>query len=84
MLVYHTNIIEIVACLEIIFHVYLPLITEVMINQEHYYTQMINVTRSLLVNIKTKYLKLYGHVERMEEGRLPQEVMKWRPPGRRK
>ena len=23
-------------------------------------------------------------VQRMEEGRLPKEVMKWRPPGRRK
>ena len=26
----------------------------------------------------------YGHVQRMEEGRLPKEVMKWSPPGRRK
>ena len=26
----------------------------------------------------------HGHVQRMEEGRLPKEVMKWRPPGRRK
>jgi hypothetical protein len=24
------------------------------------------------------------HVQRMEEGRLPKEVMKWHPPGRRK
>jgi hypothetical protein len=44
----------------------------------------INVTRSLLDNIKTKQLQLYGHVQRMEEGRLPKEVTKWRPPGRRK
>jgi hypothetical protein len=29
-------------------------------------------------------LKWYGHVERMEEGRLPKQVMKWSPPGRRK
>ena len=29
-------------------------------------------------------LQCYGHVQRMEEGRLPKEVMKWRPPGRRK
>ena len=29
-------------------------------------------------------LQWYGHVSRMEEGRLPKEVMKWRPPGRRK
>ena len=24
------------------------------------------------------------HVQRMEEGRLPEEVTKWHPPGRRK
>ena len=43
-----------------------------------------NVTRSLLDDIRTKQLKWYGHVQRMEEGRLPKEVMKWSPPGRRK
>jgi len=43
-----------------------------------------NVTRSVLDDIKTKQLKLYGHVQRMEEGRLPKEVMEWRPSGRRK
>ena len=43
-----------------------------------------NVKRSLLDDIKTKQLQCYGHVQRMEEGRLPKEVMKWRPPGRRK
>ena len=42
-----------------------------------------NVARSLLDNIKTKQLQWYGHVQRMEEGRLPKEVTKWRPPGRR-
>jgi len=46
--------------------------------------QKMNVTRSLLEDIKTKQLKWYGHVQRMEEGRLPKEVMKWSPPGRRK
>ena len=30
-----------------------------------------NVTRSLLEDIKSKQLKSYGHVQRMEEGRLP-------------
>jgi len=30
-----------------------------------------NVIRSLLDDIKTKQLKWYGHVQRMEEGRLP-------------
>jgi len=43
-----------------------------------------NVTRSLLDDIKTKQLQCYGHVQRMEEGRLTKEVMKWLPPGRRK
>jgi hypothetical protein len=42
------------------------------------------VTNSLLVDIKTKQRQWYGHVQRMEEERLPTEVMKWRPPGRRK
>jgi hypothetical protein len=37
-----------------------------------------------LDGIKTKQLQCYGHVQRMEEGGLPKEVMKWRPPGRRK
>ena len=46
--------------------------------------QKINVKRFLLDDIKTKQLQWYGHVQRIEEGRLPKEVMKWRPPGRRK
>jgi hypothetical protein len=46
--------------------------------------QKMNVARSLLDDIKTKQLKWYGHVQRMEELRLPKEVMKWRQPGRRK
>ena len=46
--------------------------------------QKMNVTRSLLGDIKTKRLKWYGHVQRMEEGRLPKKVMQWSPPGRRK
>ena len=36
--------------------------------------QNMNVTRSLLEDIKTKQLKLYGHVQRMEEGRLPKKL----------
>jgi hypothetical protein len=46
--------------------------------------QKMNVARSHLDDIKTKQLQSYGHVQRMEEGRLPKEVMKWRPPRRRK
>ena len=43
--------------------------------------------RNNIINQKmyvTKQLKWYGHVLRMEEGRLPKKVMKWSPPGRRK
>jgi len=43
-----------------------------------------NVARSLLDDIKTKQLQWYGQIQRMEEGRLPKEVMKWSPLGRRK
>jgi hypothetical protein len=46
--------------------------------------QKMNVTKSLLEDIKPKQLQWYGHVQRMEEGRLPKELMKWRPQGRRK
>ena len=46
--------------------------------------QKMNITRSLVDDIETKQLQWYGHVSIMEEGRLPKEVMKWRPPGRRK
>jgi len=46
--------------------------------------QKICVVRVLVDDIKSKTLQWYGHVQRMEEGRLPKEVMKWSPPGRRK
>jgi hypothetical protein len=38
------------------------------------------------MNIKytSKQLQRYGHVQRMEEGRVPKEVTKWRPSERRK
>jgi len=34
--------------------------------------------------LKAIKLQWYGYVQRMEEGRLPKEVMEWCPPGRRK
>jgi len=46
--------------------------------------QEMNVARSLLDDIKTKQLQWYGLVQRREEGRLPKEVLKWSPLGRRK
>jgi len=45
--------------------------------------QQMSLVRSLLDAVKTKQLHWHGHVQRMEEGRLSKEVMKWRPPGRR-
>jgi hypothetical protein len=35
-----------------------------------------NVTMCLLDDITTKQLQYYGHVQRMEEGRLSKEVIK--------
>jgi len=46
--------------------------------------QKMNLAWSLLDDINTKQLQLYGHVQRIEERRLPKEVMKWSPPRRRK
>jgi hypothetical protein len=39
----------------------------------------INVTRSILEDIKTKELHWYGNVRRIEDGILPKEELKWRP-----
>ena len=36
--------------------------------------QKMNVTRSVLEDNKTKQLQWYGHVQRMEEGRLPKST----------
>jgi len=44
----------------------------------------LNAARSVLGDIKTKQIQFYGHVQRMEGGRIPKGVMKWSPPGRRK
>ena len=46
--------------------------------------QKMKVKRSVLDDIKKRQLQWYEYVQRMDEGRLPKEVMKWRPPGRRK
>ena len=37
--------------------------------------QKMSVTRSLLDDIKTKQLEWYGHVQRMEQGRLPKQKL---------
>jgi len=46
--------------------------------------QKINVTRSLLDDIKTKQLTWYGHVQRMEEGRLPKKSYEMEPTRKKK
>ena len=46
--------------------------------------QKLNVTRSLLEDTKTKQLQWHEHVQRMEKGRLPEKILKWRLSGRRK
>ena len=46
--------------------------------------QKMNVTRSLLEDIKTKQLKWYGHVQRMEEGRLPKKGYEMEPTRKKK
>jgi hypothetical protein len=46
--------------------------------------QKINVEISLLEDIKTKQIKWYGHVQRMEEGRLPKESYEMASTGKKK
>jgi hypothetical protein len=46
--------------------------------------EKMNVTRSLLDDVKTKQQQWCGHVQRMEEGRLPKGALEWRPSRRRK
>jgi hypothetical protein len=51
---------------------------------------MINIRTKLSKSGKLSFLGFFGnrnlilHIQRMEEGRLPKEFMKWHPPGRRK
>ena len=46
--------------------------------------QKMNVTRSLLDDIKTQQLKWFGHVQRMEEGRLPKKSYEKEPTRKKK
>ena len=46
--------------------------------------QKMNVTRSLLEHIKIQQLKWYGHVQRMEEGRLPKRSNEMEPTRKKK
>ena len=42
-----------------------------------------NITNSVLDYIRYKQLNRYGHVQRMDEERLPRKMLEWCPPGRR-
>ena len=46
--------------------------------------QKMNVTGSLLGDIKTKQLKWYGHIQRMEEGRLSKKSYEMEPTRKKK
>ena len=46
--------------------------------------QKINITRSLLEDIKTKQLKWYGHVQRMEEGETAKKSYEMKPTRKKK
>ena len=41
-----------------------------------------NIKNSVLDYIKYKQLNWYGHVQRMEEERLPRKILEWCPLGR--
>ena len=43
-----------------------------------------NINNSVLDYIRYKQLNWYGHVQRMDQGRLPRRIIEWCPPGRRK
>ena len=42
------------------------------------------VTKSLLIYSKMKQLEWYGHVQRMDERRLPKKIMKFHPRGQKR
>ncbi|KAK4883736.1 hypothetical protein RN001_000007 [Aquatica leii] len=42
------------------------------------------VSHTLMDDIKTIQLKWYGHVQRMNKGRLPKQMLIWKPPRKRK
>ena len=42
-----------------------------------------NIKNSGLDNIRYKQLNWYGHMQRMDQERLPRRILEWCPPGRR-
>ena len=53
------------------------------IRNEDIRTEM-NIDTNILDTINAKRLRWYGHVNRMNETRLPKKILKWTPPQRRK
>jgi hypothetical protein len=50
----------------------------------HKIKEKIRVTQTNLEKLEKKTLKLYGHVARIEDKRLPKRIMTWSPEGRRR
>lgn len=42
------------------------------------------ITLTITEKIKTKQLTCYGHVQRMDERRLPRQILKWQLRSRRR
>ena len=43
-----------------------------------------NIKNSVLEYLRYKQLNRYGHVQRMDEERLPRKIFEWFPPGIRR
>ena len=43
-----------------------------------------NIKNSVLDYIRNKQLKWYGHMQRMDQERLPRRILEWCPPGKRR
>jgi hypothetical protein len=46
--------------------------------------EIIRVGGNIVEDIRKKHLIWYGHVKRMEEGRLPKHILEWHAEGRRR
>ncbi|XP_045480901.1 uncharacterized protein LOC123685289 [Harmonia axyridis] len=46
--------------------------------------EIMGVTHTITQDIKINQLRWYGHVRRMEDQRLPKQILDWTPQGRRK
>ena len=53
-------------------------------NRNNVIREKINIKSSVLDYIRYKQLNWYGHVQRMNEEKLPRKILGWCPPGRRR